>query len=506
MNRIRQNSHSCLEILTALSLFDTGSVSEARIREYRQFGLRLERDRTGTAPPSDVQKIRAWYRDFMPANIRETAGNITGYLRMVSLIIGILAFLAGTGAAGYLLYYDGTVPVNVLPVLTFFAFLPLLILFFSVGYALLGSRNSGHLPPVFRWIEGPIRSRLRNAARNVKSDPDTHPASRITVTEAWLVHSGPIRYFLKKNLQLAGAAYLTGALLWMLFNVITTDLAFSWSSTLEIRGETLYTITQTISAPWSRIVPGAVVDVETVEATRFYRADRGDFKAVSSGRWWPFIFMTMLVYGFLPKALAFVWYRWQFRKTTDQAVVSCDSGREILGFMEQSLISSRGDEEKNASDPSGSPPAQHFDPSGTCVVLIWGLGDADTSGISGVLNRRILFAQHIGGLNSMEQDRMIITESARISLENSHCDILILVPYWESPTIRLEKKVHVLLGENPLSRIIIIPVIEEKSRNQGASEINWRTRVDEMNRQHGRKRIFLDVHNKLDAKKLTSFA
>ncbi len=540
MTGSRYNLSPPLEILTGLALFDAGTVTEERIREFRRFGMRLDRDRADAAPLSDGDKIRAWYHEFMPREIRDTAGIVFGYLRLVSLVIVILGFLTGTGAAGYLFYYDGTAPVNVLPVLTFFAFLPLLLLLLSVGYSLIGSRGTSHLPPVFRWIEGPVRTRIRKTLNNAASgmskadtgittgstntvnDPmhgdtnahqDAHSqmSASISANEIRLVHSEPVRYFLKQNLQLAGAAYLTGALIWMLLNVITTDLAFSWSSTLELRGETLYSITQTISAPWSRIVPGAVVDAETVETTRFFRAERGDlrtesgdFRATSSGRWWPFIFMTILVYGFLPKAIAFAWYRWRLGKSTETALVSSDSGMEILGYMEEPLITTRGDDRGNTVSRAETVPSQRAEPSGTCVVLFWGLDETDTSGIARVLNRRILSARHIGGLNSTEKDRQIIMDSARLSMENGHCDILVLVPYWESPTIRLEKKLHALLGENQQSRIIIMPVIEESVQNKQANEINWRTRVDQINRTHGRKRVFLDVRNILDSNRLTS--
>ncbi|MFO8028733.1 MAG: DUF2868 domain-containing protein [Cyclonatronaceae bacterium] len=493
MDGTRNNAPSRLEILTGLSLFDAGSMTEERIREYRQLGIRLDRDRNEATPTPDTEKLSTWYRDFMPEGIRETAATVTGYLRLVSIAVGFIAFLTGTGAAAYLFYYDGTEPINVLPVLTVFALLPLALLLFSVGYGLTAIRHSGHLPPVFRWIEGPVRSRLRKSLQG----------RAVNATEAWLVHSEPVSHFLKQNLQLAGAAYLTGALLWMLFNVITTDLAFSWSSTLEMRGETLYSITRTISAPWASMVPAAVVDRETVEATRYFRAGRGDIRDASSGRWWPFIFMAVLTYGFLPRALAFAWYRWRFRQSTDMALLASDTGREIIGYMENPLISTTGDDQSNAADSSATGPERPVDASNSCVVLLWGLGDTDTTGIHKILNRRILSARHIGGLNTTEEDRQILRDSIRLSLENGHCDILVVVPYEESPTIRLEKKLQILLQESRQSRIIIVPVTEDPPHKKQINEINWRSRMDEINRKHGRKRVLLDVRNLLDRNILT---
>lgn len=488
MEGTRNNAPSRLEILTGLSLFDAGSVPEARIRKYRQLGMQMDRDRTGARPVSDAQKIAAWYRAFMPVDIRDTAMAVAGYLRLVSIAVGVIAFLTGTAAAAYLFYYDGTKPINVLPVLTVFALLPLALLIFSVGYGLIGKRHIGHLPQAFCWIEGPVRSRLRKSLQG----------RTLNTTEYWLVHSEPVRNFLKRNLQLAGAVYLTGALLWMLFNVITTDLAFSWSSTLEMRGETLYSITRTISAPWASLVPAAAIDRGTVEATRYFRAGSGDIRDASSGRWWPFIFMAVLTYGFLPRVLAFTWYSWRFRQSTDMALLASDTGREILGYLQNPLISTRGNDQDNAADRYTTGPERPADASGTCVVLFWGLGDMDMSGIHKILNRRILSARHIGGLNTTQQDRQILMESIRLSLENGHCDILVMVPFEESPTIRLEKKLQNLLQESRQTRIIILPVTENSMHNKQINEINWRSRMDEINRKHGSKRVFLDVRNLLN--------
>ena len=527
MSGIRRSIHSRLEILTGLNLFDAGVVPKERIRAYRQFFDQKAMGKTKGGPLSDSEKISIWYDAFMPDDVKLKAGAVAGYLRTVSIAIGIIGFLAGSGAAGYLFYYDGSSPVNVLPVLALFAFFPLVFLIFSAVFSLIESRRSGRLPLFFRWIEAPVRSRLRKmvpgqeeiardettnksaddpaSARQVDYRHNNHVLPSIT-SSAWLIHSEPVRLYLKQNLQLAGTAYLTGALLWMLFHVVTTDLAFSWSSTLEVQGETLYKITQTISAPWSHLLPFAAIDADTVEATRFYRAERGDFRPASSGRWWPFIFMAILVYGFVPKLLAYVWYRWRFLKSADRSLLLSDSGRDILAFLEEPLLRTEGDDRFNAASLSGATPEQPVTATESCVVLIWGLCNIKLTGIQHVLNRRILISRHIGGLNSMELDRQVVMQAAQLSLENNHCDILVLVPYEESPVISLEKRLHVLLGESPQSRIIILPVIEDIVQNKQSYEINWSVRVDELNRYLGKKRIFLDVRNLIDSKYLSNSA
>jgi len=491
-----RNKSTRLEVLIGLSLFDPGQVSREEARAYRQFAMRQKNAGgisrlTGRQP--EAKKLHGWYDTFMPVDIKKSATRIAALLTFATVVAGVLALAAGAGAAGFFFRYDGTAPINVLPVLAIFALLPVVLLLFSVGYALWPRRGSGQIPIFFWWMQYALRPLIRKAG---KEGPEGVCRN---ISESWLVHSTPAGHYLRRNLQLAGMAYIIGALMWVLFHVATTDLAFAWSSTLELRGETLYTVTRTISAPWRDLVPAAVVDAETVEATRFYRADRSDFPAAASGRWWPFVFMSMMVYGFLPRLPAFLFFHWRFRKTVDTAVVTSDSGREVLGLMEESLVSVSSDDRNRAVVAAASDMEPPVTTSGKCVVLTWGFGEIDTPGIRDVINREILSTAFLSGLHSMAEDRKSIAQTARASFENGHCDILVLVPLWEPPRLHFEKKLELLLQEAVKSRVFVIPVADNQDQNEENGHITWRKRVDEINLKLGGKRVFYDSRNVIES-------
>lgn len=501
------NKSTRLEVLIGLSLFDPGRVSREEAGSYRQFAMRkdspggaseipLKNAGRATVLPGrhpEAKKLHGWYDAFMPDNIKTKASRIAALLTFATVVAGVLAFVAGAGAAGYFFRYDGTAPINVLPVLAIFALLPVILLLFSVGYAMWPRRGSGQIPIFFWWMQYALRPLIRKTGKEV---PDGMQRS---LSESWLVHSTPAGHLLRRNLQLAGMAYIIGALMWVLFHVATTDLAFAWSSTLELRGETLHTVTRTVSAPWRELVPAAVVDAETVEATRFYRADASDFPAAASGRWWPFIFMSMMVYGFFPRVPAFLFFHWRFRKTVDSAMVTSDSGREVLAFMEESLVSLSVDDRNRAVESAASDADSPDGTSGKCVVLTWGFGEIDTPGIRNVLNREILSTVSLSGLHSMAEDRKSIAQIARASFENGHCDILVLVPLWEPPRLHFEKKLELLLQEAVKSRLIVIPVADNQDQNGETGHITWRKRVDEIKLKLGRKRVFYDSRNVIES-------
>lgn len=500
MTETGRRRSSRLEVLIGMALFDPGQAGSEEMRTYRQFGKRLDDTlgiSGGKGRRADAQRLREWYDAFMPVDIRESAARMAALLRLAAIIVGFIAFFIGLGAAGYLFSYDGTVPVNVLPILVFFALLPLLMLLASALSGLLLRRGTGRIPVLFWWMEWPLRSLLRKAGR------DLPEGMRRNLSETWLVHSTPAGHYLRRSLQLAGVAYIFGALLWVLFHVTTTDLAFAWSSTLEMRGETLYSITNVISAPWRDLVPSAVVDAGTVEATRFYRADGSDFRAVSSGRWWPFIFMSMMVYGFLPRVLAYFYYHWRFRKTVDVAMVTSDSGREILGFMEESLVTVSSDDRNRAVEPAGPDPDRPVGASGSCVVLLWGMDDIGQSEVQAVLQRKVLSVGSLSGLHSIAGDRKPISQAARVSIENGQCDVLIMVPLWEPPRLHFERKLEMLMQEASKSRIIILPVSDEQERSSGTGNVTWRKRVDEINVKHGGKQVYFDSRNMIEIGRLS---
>lgn len=101
--------------------------------------------------------------------------------------------------------------------------------------------------------------------------------------------------------------------------LVLTDLAFGWSSTLDLSDQGVQAFTQALSLPWQGLWPAAVPSLELVEHTRFFRIDVPiDDPAAIHGdgafQWWPFLMMNLLVYVLLPRLLSFVWAQWQLAR------------------------------------------------------------------------------------------------------------------------------------------------------------------------------------------------
>jgi hypothetical protein len=120
--------------------------------------------------------------------------------------------------------------------------------------------------------------------------------------------------------QTVGLAFSFGALTATLAFVVFTDLAFGWSTTLDVEASTIHRLTSILSAPWAAFWPDASPSLDLVESTRHFRVSPGLGAAAGAssvpegehihfvdpilfGGWWPFLVAALIFYGLLPRLL-----------------------------------------------------------------------------------------------------------------------------------------------------------------------------------------------------------
>ena len=273
---------------------------------------RLARDRTlaGEMRPTagETELVLAWWSSLrVDARADPAAGDISsgeriatvrGYLAPAVFVLGVVA---GVVAASIGFRYDGAAPINLLALFALFVLVPGLLLGLTL-LALLASRfGFGGLSRALlvfnlnRWIVG-WWQRVGDARLDLRFAQNGAGARlaqwQLLVLSQWLA----IGFFL-------------GAVALALVQVAIADLAFGWSSTLEISAPAIHGAIAVLASPWSAFVPAAVPSLELVEGSRFFRL--GDAQAPLSadalGAWWPFVLLTMLVWGLLPRLIVLWW-------------------------------------------------------------------------------------------------------------------------------------------------------------------------------------------------------
>lgn len=188
----------------------------------------------------------------------------------ISWLLWPVALLLGVIIAAGSLSYSPSGRINVLWIWLLWAGLPLLGSLVSLWVMLFGSGR----PWLFQWRSYTLH---------------WHPSIRQRLEMFALLQS----FWL-----LMGVGMLIGYWLLLLF----TDLAFGWSSTLMVDGQTILALTRTVAVPWQWLWPAAVPDATLIESTRYLRiAPGGD--VAQAGNWWSFLMASLLCYNLLPRLL-----------------------------------------------------------------------------------------------------------------------------------------------------------------------------------------------------------
>ena len=117
------------------------------------------------------------------------------------------------------------------------------------------------------------------------------------------------------------AGFSAGALVSLLFRVIVYDMAFGWQSTLMTSGARLYDTISMISFPWSWFVPASIAhpSLEQIEGSRILLKEGiVSLATMDLVSWWPFLCMSILFYGILPRIVLIMAFAWSQKKALER--------------------------------------------------------------------------------------------------------------------------------------------------------------------------------------------
>lgn len=248
-----------------------------------------------------------------------------GYSR-ASALLSVVMFAVGVIAAVGIFHFTGDHPINVLIVLGVFVFLQLLMLGISLLALVVAAVNPGFFEslPLVLALQRLASGLWQRAAKEVADDPTRVAINRLLGRRS--LYRRVERHVLFRHLQLAAVWFNVGAITVLLVDVTVTDLAFGWSTTLQVGAERFFRVCQRLAAPWAGWLEEAVPSLELVRATQYFRLEgayvgaTGDARVgdpAFSGQWWPFLAACLCVYGLLPRVLLAAWstlmVRWSLR-------------------------------------------------------------------------------------------------------------------------------------------------------------------------------------------------
>ena len=292
-----------------------------------------------------IVQINAWLQQVARDDARKLAQQVEHARRLISLIVMLAGLVVGNGTAALVFYYDGTQPINVLPVLSVFVLLPIVFLCFlcmrevlvKLVPLLLGRTGLPQSLSLWSaWLIAAIQRLLPQQYRE---------AMQLTIGRSsahYRLYGRLHRWMLLTWSQLFTIGFLLSAIAWFVFRLSTTDMAFVWSTTFEVEPQTMAVITDSLALPWKHLVPQALIDLETIKQTRYFRAHHSalppDVHAEALGRWWPFLLAAMLTYGLLPRVLALIMCLWRQHLALRWCLVHTPGAADVLDRMNSPVV------------------------------------------------------------------------------------------------------------------------------------------------------------------------
>lgn len=401
-----------------------------------------------------VRQILAWLRDVTSESETDQSRRVEAGLRVVGFILTLIGLLIGWGTAAAVFYYDGSHPVNVVHVLAVFVGLQLLLLVlllvtlcpkswlswlpgFSSLQQVLGFFSPGRLQGViWRLMPQANRQSLEALLGRGKSFQRVFSAVQKWQIARWS--------------QSFALAFNVGAISCCFYLVTFSDLAFSWSTTLQTQPEAFHRLTQTLSAPWAAWLPQAEPSPELIRETRYFRINApsmGPNRSHSTpnpeilGGWWPFLVACLSFYGLLPRLLTWFFASWQRNRALRTTLLRIPGAADLLERLNRPAIDTRSPEPEAGpalrTDASVLPADPIASPGSGAPTVVWAdlpfSQKAQATFVDKHLGTSMGETFRAGGAASLEDDARVIQALA----EAAPTSIIVLIKAWEAPTLDL---------------------------------------------------------------------
>jgi hypothetical protein len=462
------------------------SDAERPAAELRRRDRTIGRELAIAGVPASRQ-LAAWLERVRPAE-GGTGERVARSLRGLTALCALFGLISGAGAAAALFRYDGSHPVNVVRVLGFYVGLQALLLA-GTAFLCLPSRWRSALPGlealqdllsllspgrVLGWLQRALPSAQREAAERFRGIAGRHRRLYGDV-EKWLWLSAAQGFGVSFHLASLGTA---------LALVAFTDLAFGWSTTLDVDPHTLHRITSALSLPFAAWLPDAVPTLALIESTQYFRGVVGGMRDPGhSAPWWRFVAACMVCYALLPRALFFTFARFRLASAVQRAFTQQPAVFALRDRLESEAVETTA-EEPEAPSAEGRLRARAAAPApapGTpCAALLWAGFPLDPSRSLAQAGLAASPPFLRAGEGALAQDGAAIDALKRGGRE----PIAVLVKSWEPPLLELQDFLRALRDAVGDGRVVaLVPVAAgaqgEPSAPGDAALAPWRRAVEQ---------------------------
>ncbi len=427
-----------MNLKTYINLYELLQKEKFTQEENRAFGLAHAKIKG-----DPVKQLAAWTAKHISTLKKPLLSDtFATYLYGMTLTLLIIAFFLGFFSGVGLLSYSGHEPVNVIYFMAMVVLLPL----FTMTLTLLSMLRANaaqsllvHISPAF-WMEKILRFLPKNRQSSLQ-------ALKINpLLGNWLII---------KRSQMLSLMFSVGLLVALLGMVITKDIAFAWSTTLQVSPQEFHTLLHTLAFAWRDIFPWAVPSVELIEQSQYFRlGEKLDMKMIQNasklGEWWKFLAFATLFYAIVLRFGMWILSIFGFNKALKRSFLSLEGVSTLLREMNEPIITTSETEGKRSFIPTGSHYMQEVDDldSSYDKALGWAMSDEELRVLNDSMKVITPMVFDVGGTNSLEEDSEIISKCQG--------EVLFYVKSWEPPTMDFVDFLEGLI--KVVDKVVLAPV------------------------------------------------
>ncbi len=208
-----------------------------------------------------------------------------------------LSFILGIIVSIGLLSYSGKEPVNLL----YFLFVAIVLPLFSAFFTVIAFLTNTKAFFIGYFLEKIISSFTKE---------------KITIKEKKIQ-----KWFELKTLLFAQFLFGVGFLFGFLFKIAFSDIAFAWSSTLDISVNQLYNILHLLSTPWHGIL-NDYLSIELLKSSQFFHLQsiKQHLSPHTLALWWRYLFFATLFYMVFLRFILFAIALFFYHKSAKEAI------------------------------------------------------------------------------------------------------------------------------------------------------------------------------------------
>lgn len=366
------------------------------------------------------------------------------HLSQMSSILGLLFLIIGFFVGIGLLSYSGKAPVNIIYYLLIVMVIPILSMTLSLLSMITHGSVASFLNHFFplHWIEKIFSSSSFAKKINSLDKPFSLKLSKLLFIE---------------RIQLFSLLFSIGVLISLLLIVVVKDIAFGWSTTLQIPPELFQSIVSSISLLWESFFPSAVPSLELVEMSQYFRLG-GEvdsdmlYNVDKLGAWWKFLAMTTLVYAILLRIILWIISKYAIKKQLKRDFLTLDGSQKILREFNTPFISTKAPKQEKHLEIIEENIEQISDNAYKSYNYIfgWNFSEDEILLINDAKEIRGDYIYPIGGSFSFDEDESRAEEAKEM--------VLLYVKAWEPPTMDFIDFLEILIENREVYEVQLYPL------------------------------------------------